>query len=194
MSKSKKVILVGMIILTVVFTISFLVFDNYLNNKATEGEESNQATMSTDKTNILADNIKISLFKDDTKEEESTLKDLKSKLNIEGDITEEKLSEVLAKKGYELEYSTKNEISYKRDAKNSVEPNKYYIRETDGFLSIFESDDEGNLTIINPQTDIYVDRKKVKDLPKSDQEMIERWEFKYTTKDEAEDKVSELIS
>ncbi|MBE6051000.1 MAG: hypothetical protein E7214_10215 [Clostridium sp.] len=192
MSKNKKVVLISVIILTIIFTISFFIFDNYLSNK--EVEESNKEVMSLDKSNILSESMKISLFKDDAKEDETTLKNLKTKLNIEGDITEEKLSEVLSKRGYELDYASDNELTYKRDAKDSVEPDKFYIKDVDGYLAIFRSDSDGNLTITNPHTDIYSDRKKVKDLPKSDQEMIEKLEFKYNTKEEAEDKISELVS
>lgn len=194
MSKNKKIILFSVIILTVIFSISFFVFDNYLINREIENEEKNKEAMSLDKSHMLGDTIKISLFKDDKKEAEMTLKDLKSKYDIEGDVTEEKLSNVLSKSGYELEYTSNNEITYKRDAKDSVEPDKFYIKEVDGYLAIFRSDSNCDLTISNPHTDIYSDKKKIKDLPKSDQEMIEKLEFKYDTKEEAEDKISELIS
>jgi hypothetical protein len=195
MNKTKKFILLGAIILTIMFVVSFFVFDNYLDNKKSVNEETNQATMAKDKTAILDESIKITLFKGDSKEKESTLKDMKKELGLDGDITEETLSKALEKSGYKLDSVYDKEISYKRTPESAVEPNKYYIRQYEEYFTVFGSDSNGELTITNPQIDIHLnEKKKFKDLPKVDQDMINNLELKFNTKDEAEEKLSELVS
>ncbi|MBD7911518.1 hypothetical protein [Clostridium cibarium] len=194
MSKIKKFILLGAIILTLLFVISYFVFDNYLNNQNQIAEENNQTTLAKDKTKVLDDNFKITLFKGDVKERESTLKDMKKELGLGDNITEEALRKALENNGYTVDAVYDNEISFKRSPESAVEPNKYYIREFDGYFAIYGSDKDGNLLIENPSTDIYNERKKFKDLPKSDQDIINRLDLKFNTKAEAEEKLSELIS
>jgi hypothetical protein len=194
MNKAKKFILLGAIILTMMFIISYFVFDNYLDNQRTINEENNQTTMAKDTTKTLDENIKITLFKGDSKEKESTLKEMKKELGLDGDITQEMLRKALENSGYSLDAVYDKEIYFKRAAENAIEPNKYYIKEYEEYFAIFGSDNNGNLLIENPQTDIFKERKKFKDLPKSDQDMINKLEMKFDTKAKAEEKISELIS
>ena len=70
----------------------------------------------------------------------------------------------------------------------------YYIGECDGCIAIYTSDEQGNLTINDPQNDIFRVGKKFKDLTKNDQNIIKNRELKFSNKDDAEEKISELIS
>lgn len=194
MNKVKKYILVIAIIVTCLFSMSFLAFNKYLNNKKEIIEEENQATLAKEKEKPLDNSIKITLYKDDAKEQQSTLKELKNSLGLSDDLNEKELSEVLSKKGYELDGVYDNEIIYKRLAEDSIEPDMYYIGECDGWIAIYVSDKDGKLTISNPQQDIMNEGKKFKDLPKNDQEIIKNRDLKFKTRDEAEEKISELIS
>lgn len=195
MKKTKKFILLGAIIFTSIFIISFFVFDNYINKQNIIVDENNQTTMANDKSKALDEKIKITLFKGDSKEKESTLKDMKTELGLEGDITEETLTAALEKKGYKLDSVYNDEISYKRSVESAVEPNRYYIKQYEGYFTVFGSDSEGNLILTNPQIDMHLNKKKkFKDLPKGDQDMINNLELKFDTKDAAEEKLSELIS
>lgn len=195
MNKTRKFILLSAIILTLMFVISFFVFDYYFDKGQNIGEETDQITMANDKNNALDEKTKITLFKGDKKEKESTLKDMKKDLNLDGDVTKEALSKALEKQGYKLDAVYDNEISYKRSEESAVEPNKYYIKEYEEYFTVFGSDSEGNLTLTNPQIDMHLnEKKKFKDLPKADQDMISKLELKFNTKDEAEEKLSELIS
>ncbi|MDS0524427.1 hypothetical protein NNC19_01975 [Clostridium sp. SHJSY1] len=195
MNKAKKFIFLGAIIFTLMFVISFFAFDNYLNKRKNIDEETNQTTMANDKNNVLNEKIKITLYKGDSKEKEGTLKDMKKDLGLDGDVTQETLSKSLEKQGYKLDTVYDDEISYKRSVESAVEPNKYYIKQYEEYFTVFASDSEGNLILSNPQIDMHLnEKKKLKDLPKSDQDIINKLELKFDTKDEAEEKLSELIS
>lgn len=194
MKDTKKRILIGVIILTIIFVGSFFQFNKYLENKNLEQEEAEQTAITRDKAAVLNDDVLIILFKGETQEKVTTLKDIKSELALEGQVSEQNLTKVLEKKGYSLEAVEDTELTYKRSIEESIEANKYYIKEYDGYFAIYKSDNDGNLVIENPSTDIFNERKQFSQLPKSDQDMINNLEFKYSDRNEAEDKISELIS
>jgi len=194
MKDAKKYILIGAIILTIIFVISFFQFNRYLEKKTIEREEAQQTALTRDKTAALKEDILITLFKGDKQEKVTTLKNIKSELALKGEVSEESLTKALAIKGYTLENIEETELTYKRSLENSIEANKYYIKEHDGHFAIYKSDSHGNLVIENPATDIFNDKKQFSQLPKSDQDMINNLEFKYADRNQAEDKISELIS
>ena len=194
LSKYKKIAIVGSFSLIAVFLISFKLTDIYLNNKNGMKEQKNNVISNNDDSLELSDKTKISLFREDKKEKDITMRDLKYELGLEGEVTEEVLSRALKEKGYELENISDNELIYSRDAESSVKPNKYYINEYKGYLAIFKSDDKGNLEIENAETDIFNENKRFEDLPVIDREQIKNLEREFNTKEEAEDGVYELIS
>lgn len=194
MKDAKKYILIGAIILTIIFFASFFQFNRYLEKKTIEREETQQTALTRDKTAALKEDVLITLYKGDKQEKVTSLKEIKSELSLEGEVSEESLTKALEKKGYSLEGVEDTELTYKRSVENSVEDNKYYIKEYDGYFAIYKSDSHGNLVIENPATDIFKEKKKFSQLPKSDQDMINNLEFKYTDRNQAEDKISELIS
>lgn len=194
MSKAKKYILLCAIILTCLFSTSFLAFDRYLNNKKQDIEEENRAALAKKMEKSLDDSIIVTLFKGDVKEQETTLGKLKKELSISHDLNVEELSSILSGKGYTLDGVYDKEIVYRRNIKDGIEPNMYYIGECEGFIAIYTSDENGNLTISNPSSDIIKEGKKFKDLTKNDQQMIKNNELKCKTKEEAEERISELVS
>ncbi|PRR83869.1 hypothetical protein [Clostridium vincentii] len=194
MKDTKKRILIGVIILTIIFVGSFFQFNKYLENKNLEQEEAEQTAITRDKAAVLSEDVLIILFKGETQERVTTLKDIKNELALEGQVSEQNLTKVLEKKGYSLEAVEDTELTYKRSIEESIEANKYYIKEYEGYFAIYKSDSDGNLLIENPTTDIFKDKKQFSQLPQSDQDMINNLEFKYTDRNETEDKISELIS
>lgn len=190
----KKKLFIGVLILISLFTVSAFVFSTYFNNKEIEVEEENREALAAKEEEPLDNNILITLFKGDIKESSKTLGKLKSDLGTSEELNQKQLTDLLANKGYELDGIYDKELVYKRSIENSIEPNIYYIGESDGCIAIYSSDEDGNLTITDPMNDIFREGKKFKDLTKNDQEMIRNNELKCKTKDEAEEKVSELIS
>ena len=196
MRKGSKLIIIGFVVLLAIFVVSFIATDIYLDKKSNENGGTSQIASSGDnnkKTN-LEDKTKISLFKKNSKEKETTLGDLKKELGLEGEVTEEVLSAALEKKGYELDAKSDNELSYTREIAKSIEPNKYYIKDYEGSLAIFKSDSSGNLKIEDPTTDVFKESKRFEDLPSTDRELINNLERKFDNKEDAIDGVYELTS
>ena len=146
------------------------------------------------KNKILSNNVKISLFKGDILEKQKSLSDLKKDLNLDDDLSEQKLGEALETLGYSLESETGSEYVYKRDVEDSAEANKYYIKEYDGYLAIFKCDENGNLFIEDKNKDVYRNSIKFEDLPEGDKEMINNMQLVYNTKEEAQLDISDIIS
>ncbi|MGG7176464.1 hypothetical protein ACQPU1_02645 [Clostridium paraputrificum] len=196
MRKVSKLIIISCIVLLGIFVVSFLATDIYLDKKSKESDETSQSLSAgnDNKKLSLEDKTKISLFKKNSKEKETTLGELKKELGLDGEVTEEVLSTALQKKGYELDGKGDKELSYTREVESSVEPDKYYIKDYDGYLAIYKSDTNGNLTIENPITDVFKESKKFEDLPSTDRELINNLERKFDNKEDAEDGIYELIS
>ncbi len=140
----------------------------------------------------LTDNSKVSLFSKGKIEKEYTLDEIKEKLNIKDDLSESKLIELLEKKGYCFDSTINNELMFKKK-ENVIEPDKYYIGEKDGFLAIYKSDNNGKLSI-EKDSDVYRDFKSVSSLCDIDKEKIENFELMYSSKEEAEENLSEFLS
>lgn len=195
MKKIIKKIFIGCLLLIITFCASFVAADIYLENQS-EGNSNNKVTTSSgkEKENTLGKNTKVSLYTAENKEKELSIDELKNEFGLEGEVTEEVLSKALEEKGYELENKAGNEITYTRDTDKSLEPNKYYIMEYDGYLAIYKCNDDGKLEIEDKDTDVYSEKKQFKDLPSADQEQIKKYQRKFDNKEDAEDGVLELIS
>ena len=69
---------------------------------------------------------------------------------------------------------------------------KYYLGEEDGYISIFKTDADGN--IIESEKKVYKDSKPITNLPETDQNYIKENKFSFESKDDALQKLSEMIS
>lgn len=173
-------------ILITVFSVSYFLTQLYLEDKIMTNSEK---ISNLENEEYLKEDIKVSLNKRAINEEEKTLKDLKKELGIKNDLTEEELSDLLVKDGYNLTQECTNKLYYTR----TVAPNKYYIREYNGYLAIFKSDNKCKLKIEDENTDVF-NRKKFENLTEKDRESINNFEREFNTKEEAEEAISELIS
>lgn len=183
-----KLFLSMSIALAIIFSLTYICMDNYYS------KEPNIVTQNTVKEKDgLDDKTKIILFAGDKKEQEYSLADLKSKLNIKENLTESELIKLLEKKGYVLDVNVNNELMFKKDAAKTLEANKYYIGDKDGYLAIYKTDKDGNLKIEN-SADVYSDFKTVDSMGQIDKEKIRNFEFMYNSKEEAEEGLSEFLS
>lgn len=73
---------------------------------------------------------------------------------------------------------------------NNFDPNMYYIGERDGYITVFKTDDSGNLFIENESSDIS--SKKVESLPVTDRSLVLNYELKSDDREEVQDILSEL--
>ena len=88
-----------------------------------------------------------------------------------------------------------NKLVYTRDAAintSKFKSDKYYLGEENGFISLFKTDSNGN--IIESEKKVYSDSKPLSNLPEIDQNYIKEHKFSFDTKEEALQKLSEMIS
>ncbi len=191
MVNKRKLFIFITISLALIFTLTYCIADMYMMKKKAEKENTAVATQNTEKN--IADDMKICLMSGDNIDEELSLKDLREKYNLDSALTINKLSSALKEIGYELEDAGESELTFKREASKSVNPNKYYIGEKEGYLAIYKSDDNGNL-FIEKDSDVYKDHKKVEMLPEDDKTKISNFDLEYDTKEDAEEDLSEFLS
>lgn len=186
----KRGILVVSLIITF-FAASYIFTNIYIQQR---NEKQDIQSIDAQNAKTLSGNTVVSLYKGDNLEEEKTLDQIKKELQLEDDITEEVLSKALQSRGYQLDEKSGNEILYKREVLQSVEPNKYYIREYQGYLAIYKSDDSGQLKIEDLSKDVFKGKKKFSDLPEGDKQMINNLELVYTSKEDAILDITDIIS
>lgn len=191
MVNKRKLFIFITISLALVFTLTYCMADMYMMKKKAEKENTAVATQNTEKN--IADDMKICLMSGDNIDEELSLKDLREKYNLDSALTINKLCSALKEIGYELEDAGESELTFKREASKSVNPNKYYIGEKEGYLAIYKSDDNGNL-FMEKDSDVYKDHKKVEMLPEDDKTKISNFDLEYDTKEDAEEDLSEFLS
>lgn len=191
MKRILKKFLLGLTVLFTIFYSSYILTRVNINNK---GEEQEKVKEEVQKELSLDDNTKICLYKGEDLEGEKSLSELRKEFNLDESITEEELSNTLQTMGYVMNEKTGNEIYYTREIEESLESNKYYIKEYEGYLAIYKTDSSGKCTIENPQEDIFKKGKKFADLPEGDKEMINNLELVYDTKDEALLDISDIVS
>lgn len=191
MMNKKKLFISMIIILALIFSITYYLSDKYITNK--NAEKNTTTAVEINEDSDLNDNTKIYLYAGEKKEKEATLAELKKELNIDGNLTQAELSKALKDKGYVLEIESNGEMTYKRDVSKSVNPNKYYIGDKDGFLAIFKTDNNGTLSIENSE-DVYSNSKKVDNLREIDKNKIKNFELEYNSKEDAEESLSEFLS
>ncbi|MFT8350813.1 hypothetical protein [Clostridium saccharoperbutylacetonicum] len=191
MINKKKLFIWMVIILALIFSITYYFSNKYITNKNTQNNSVRASE--TDKSQELSDNLKICLVSGEKKEKVLTLAELKKELNLDSNLTEAELSKELKNKGYVLEVQENGEMTYKKDNSKSVKPNKYYIGEKDGYLAIYKTNENGTLLIEN-SNDVYTNSKKIESLNDIDKNKIENFELEYNTKDDAEENLSEFLS
>lgn len=191
-NKKRKIMIFCILMLALIFSMTYYLVDRSTNYKGLA--QNSQGKVNTDiAVNKLDDNIKVSLFAGDKKESDMTISEIKKQLNISDDLTQEQLIEILKNSGYNLDVMSNGEFMFKRKASNSLEPNKYYIGDKNGYLAIYETDKDGVASIKNNE-DVFSDNKPIESLRNSDKNKIKNFELKYDSKDEAEESISELIS
>lgn len=193
MNRKKKILISMTIALAIIFSVTYYLCDIYITNNSTISNQSSEATQVNGSKSELDDSVKVSLFAGQKKENELTIGDLKEELNINGELTESELAAVLKDKGYALDVAANGEVVFRRDPSKALDPNKYYIGEKDGFLAIYKTDDSG-VPLIESDADVFSNNKTVASLRDGDKDKIKNFEFKYDSKEEAEENLSEFLS
>lgn len=197
MNKRKlvSVIILSSLFLVLVFAGTYVGVSKYIHNKyKVEQEQVKEEQLLNEKDKSLKDSITL-IFKNNDKVEKSMkLKDYKSENSITGDINREELLNTLENKNYSLEKEGEEQMVFSRSTVKKLTPNSYYLGEKDGYFAIYKADSSGKPTIEDESKDVFKNYKMVKELSDLDQEKIVNFEFSFTTKEDAEEKLSEFLS
>ena len=188
--KTSSLLISVTVLLAILFCLSYFITFKILN---INNNSQNQSVYSNN--NYLSDNIFVALKTNNLTDMIESLSNLKLKLNLNKNLTEDDLIKELSKKGYTLSEKTNEKLTFSRSdevIENKFESNKYYIGEENGYLCIFKTDTNGN--IITDEKKIYDNSKPISMLPELDQEYIKSYKLCFETKEEALEKLSELIS
>lgn len=193
--KQKSAIILSIVtLLAISFSGSY-----YITNYLTKSK--NNINIETQNENVFADNkylndnIFITLKTNDTVDIVDNLVNIQKKLNLKDNLTEEELSKELSKQGYILNEKNEQKLTYIREEvikSTKFEANKYYLGEENGYISIFKTDERGN--IIESEKTVYSNSKPITNLPETDQNYIKENKFSFDSKNDALQKLSEMIS
>lgn len=113
----------------------------------------------------------------------------KTRIKIELEDLGKAFSEMYPTDKYEIVNFSDDSIILKEKQAINFIPNKYYIGQKDGYVTVFKSDDNGNLFIENEGD---VSSKKVESLPIADRELVVNYKLSSLERDEVQYILSEL--
>ena len=187
----KNIVLLSVALGILVFAGSYGVSYFYNREKISE----TNAVIEEEKSSLtLKDNYKIVLTKRTISDEivvESNIevKEIKKELNVK-EINVEQVVELYKEKGYSVASTDDYQMVFER-AVGTLEPNKYYIGDKDGYIAIYKSDMNG-IPVIESEEDIT--EREVSLLMEMDQNMIRNYEMVFDTKEECEEALSNFLS
>lgn len=170
----------------------------YIVNKKIEQRDLKYLNTLVEETNaskaneILKNDLKVSFYTENTKDKVTTIKALIDEYKIDKNtVTENELAKAVSKDGYKLSSRSSEGIIFRRDSKDSLEKNTYYIGEKDGYLAIYKTDDNGNLNIHK----VYSDDISIDNFMEVDANKIKNYKyFNSKNLNEVEEKITELTT
>lgn len=188
--KTRRFLEIIFALLVVCFFSTYIIV-NKINSINTSNEDSK--TTLYNNTIALDDDMKIILKVDGVILNEETLKSFKEDRNLSS-VNEQFLVDYYTSQGYELEsLSDSKVVLNKGDNEDSLEPNKYYLGEKNGYFAIYKTDSDG-VPYIENESDIYTNYRPISSIPSADQEEIKNFKHGYNTKEEAKESLSGYIS
>ncbi|MDO4534215.1 MAG: hypothetical protein Q4B63_00215 [Clostridium perfringens] len=187
----KNMVLLSVALGLLVFAGSYMV--SYFYNK--EKISKTNAVIEGEKSSLeLEDDYKIVLTKRTISDEiiverDIEVKEVKKELNVK-ELNVEQVVELYKGKGYSVASTDDYQMVFER-AVGTLEPNKYYIGDKDGYIAIYKSDMNG-IPVIESEDDIT--EREVSLLMEIDQNMIRNYEMVFDTKEECEEALSNFIS
>lgn len=180
----------------IVICASYLITDRLTNPKYNEGNEvvNEEEKIVYNNTNALEDDMIIRLMSDGQLEREESVAEFKSNNGITTDISEQFIISFYSTEGYEISVLDSSSMVFaKLNGTITLEPNKYYIGEKDGYLAIYKTDQNGN-AFIEEEQDVFKNSMPIKSIHPSVQEEIKGFKHVYNTKEEAKIGISEYAS
>ena len=179
--------IIGIISAIIVFTVIYLGAYYYNLNSVTKLNEEKAEKVAAMKTVDLEDNIILKFTQENKSGEQDvfhqlTVGELKKTLKI-SDITQEELVTIFEGKGYLVDNVDKAELSFSKKAGTGLNPNKYYIGDKDGKISIFKTDEKGKAFI---EKDSDISYAITENYPSLDVERIKGFAREFDTREECE--------
>lgn len=165
------------------------------NRELDKQKESVTEVSSTTGGRSLKEDLIVSFYTGESRDKTTTVKEIMKQSNITSGLTEEELSKSALKDGYELVEKSNDRFIYKRNKENSkktsLEPNMYYIGESDGYLAIYKADKDGNLSLEK----VYSDDTPIDMFRDGDVNKIKNYTY-FSSKnlEEVENKITELTT
>ena len=187
----KNIALLSIALGALFFAVSYTVSYFYNREKI---HEANAEIENEKQSIVLKDSYKIVLTKRTVDDEiivENNLdvKTIKKELDVR-ELNVEQVVELYKQKGYSVSSTDDYQMIFER-AVGTLEPNKYYIGDKDGYIAIYKSDVNG-IPVIENEDDIT--QREVSLLMEIDQNMIRNYEMVFDTKEECEEALSNFIS
>lgn len=192
-NNKKKIITISAFLIVGLFFSTY-----YIVNKKIEQRDLKYLNTLAEETNaskaneILKNDLKVDFYTENTKDKVTTIKALIDEYKIDkNNVTENELAKAVSKDGYKLSSRSSEGIIFKRDSKDSLEKNTYYIGEKDGYLAIYKTDDKGNLNIHK----VYSDDISIDNFMEVDANKIKNYKyFNSKNLNEVEEKITELTT
>lgn len=192
-NNKKKIITISAFLIVGLFFSTY-----YIVNKKIEQRDLKYLNTLAEETNaskaneILKNDLKVDFYTENTKDKVTTIKALIDEYKIDkNNVTENELAKAVSKDGYKLSSRSSEGIIFKRDSKDSLEKNTYYIGEKDGYLAIYKTDDNGNLNIHK----VYSDDISIDNFMEVDANKIKNYKyFNSKNLNEVEEKITELTT
>lgn len=192
-NNKKKIITISAFLIVGLFFSTY-----YIANKKIEQRDLKYLNTLAEETNaskaneILKNDLKVDFYTENTKDKVTTIKALIDEYKIDkNNVTENELAKAVSKDGYKLSSRSSEGIIFKRDSKDSLEKNTYYIGEKDGYLAIYKTDDNGNLNIHK----VYSDDISIDNFMEVDANKIKNYKyFNSKNLNEVEEKITELTT
>ncbi|MGL5085021.1 MAG: hypothetical protein ACRC68_04775, partial [Clostridium sp.] len=166
--------------LAILFSGTYLITDYISNpNKNESVEDGSEKVVVNQNPQELDNSMVVVLKTKNIVDSENKLEDLKNQLGISGAVTKNSLAKALESKGYKLGDDSEEKLVFNRENKNKLIPNKYYLGELDGMITIFKTNDSGE------PIKVHGEDSPVNILPAVNQEEIRNFERSYDTEDEA---------
>lgn len=183
------------VLLAICLAGTYFITDRLTNPKYNEtNKDMDEDKTVYNNTNTLDDNLLIVLMTDDKIDKQLSLKEFKKENDINVDINQQFVVNYYTSDGYTVDVLKDDKVIFKKESQTvTLQPNKYYLGEKDGFFAIYKTDSTGK-PFIEEEKDVYINSKTVKSIPENDQEEIKSFKHSYDTKDEAKEMLSGYIS
>lgn len=121
-----------------------------------------------------------------------TIKEVKELYKLSKKISKDDVKNIFTKEDYSLQEASDSRIVFNRNSTKFI-PNKFYLGAKDDYLAIYKSNEKGELILENPDSDVFITKRKVSTLDDVSKNKIQTFQKYYETREEAEENITEFF-